>query len=683
MRQSSLPLLLVSFALAAASTPTSEVVDSDLTLLFQNDLDWRTTSEHDSFILLSPRTHTQASTACAQLNENLTPTNGTFFSSDVPALLSYTAYSQKKSKTQKYWVAGSSASCTTISPAGLQTTPCSQKLPVLCKNSAPNRISGQTDLSSTWQVNVKAGDLSVTGTRDHVSFRFLGIPFANPTQRWTYSSLYTGPSEITALEMGSPCAQNGGTGAEDCLFLNVFTPFIPAKPKQSSTALKPVMFWIHGGGFTNGEASSADKDGGSLASRGDVVLVSVNYRLGALGFLALDDGVTNGNYGLADMITALKWVQKYISAFGGDPNRITIFGQSAGAGAVRALLGSPPAFGLFSGAIAQSNLAGVSYAKTYSDYYTIEQEVAVAASAFVSEMGCANATANATLTCLRAVSWQTLQNAPDAPRYLVVDGHYLVRDRLSVDGKGPIAPNVHVMFGWMADDGTDFAGGYPAPGESQLSSVEAIGLTANTSSAILASGQFPTYTSGNATLDVLNVTSRIATDGEFSCLDQATLHSAALHKVFKSVWAYQFDRSYMGYEPIPGVCDPPATAAHPFGDPSLPYFKCHSGDLYLVFGNIGQSTPGFPFRDAFDLPFEQLALDSWTSFARTHDPNPDSAFLDARAFAGTKNALAQWGSWLPVQSAKPVRILDWPSRSSGWLEQKQCAVLGFPLDYYE
>ena len=113
-----------------------------------------------------------------------------------------------------------------------------------------------------------------------------------------------------------------------------------------------------------------------MASRGDVVVVTINYRLSTLGFLALEDGQTNGNFGLADQVAALDWVRQYITAFGGDPNRITIFGQSAGAGSVRALLGSPQAIGKFAAAIPMSNLAGSDYATTYSLYYTIPEEVA-------------------------------------------------------------------------------------------------------------------------------------------------------------------------------------------------------------------------------------------------------------------------------------------------------------------
>ncbi|KAK7055714.1 cholinesterase [Favolaschia claudopus] len=677
-------LLSLGICLVQAAVPSPAIVDSDLWLLFQNDLDWHTTAEHESSILLSSRSHSDALSACAKLNEGLAPTNGTFFQSDIQRLLAFISLETEASPSQKYWIGGGASvhgqTCPAVSKSGLSTAACSEILPVLCTNSAPNKVSGETDLSPTWQVQVNSGKLSVTGTRDHLSFRFLGIPYANEPARWTYSSLYTGTPRISALTFGSPCAQNNLNGQENCLFLNIFTPFLPAGGRSSNN-LKPVMFWIHGGAFTGGEGSDAIFDGGNLASRGDVVVVTINYRLGALGFLALDDGVTNGNYGLADQITALKWVQEHIASFGGDPSRVTIFGQSAGAGSVRALLGSPPAFGTFSGAIAQSNLAGFAYASTYSEYFTIEQEVEVAAGKFVVEVGCGNGTSTEVLDCLRKVPWQTLQTAADAPRYVVVDGTFIKRDRLSVDGKGPVASNAHVIFGWMAGDGADFAGSFPQSTTSQSLSIEGIPIAANLTTAILQSGLFPRPSTGNETLDTFNVTARVASDGEFVCLDQATAHSGSLHNVFKSMWTYQFERSYMGFEPIPGICDPPATETHPFGDPSLPYFQCHSGELFFNFGTLGQSS--MPFRDQFDLPFEQITVDAWTSFARTFNPNPDPTFLAARGYTNTTTALRQWGLWKDAKSREPVRILSWPSRGSGWLEQEQCDLLGFPLDFYE
>ncbi|KAJ7215764.1 Alpha/Beta hydrolase protein [Mycena haematopus] len=644
--------LCVSVTHAIIQSPAT--VGSDLWVLFQNDLDWHTTAEHQSSILLSARTHADAFVACAKLNEDLAPTNSTFFHPDMENTLAYVALTNGASPTQKYWIGGSTSAhgqlCPAVSKSGLSSTACTEKLPVFCANSAPNRFSNQTDLSPKWQIQITSGEVSVTGTRDHLSFRFLGIPYANEPARWTYSSVYTGPPAISALTFGSPCAQGSLTGMENCLFLNIFTPFLPEK-STSSSELKPVMFWIHGGAFTSGESSDPNFDGGNLASRGDVVVVTINYRLGALGFLALDDGRTNGNFGIADQITALKWVQAHIASFGGDPSRITIFGQSAGAGSVRALLGSPPAFGLFAGAIAQSNLGGLAYATTYSEYMTIEQEVDLAARAFVGEVGCGNENGTSTevLACLRDVPWQTLQTAADAPRYVVVDGTFITRDRLSVDGKGPIASNVHVIFGWMAGDGAYFAGSYPKSTTTQAVSIEGIPVAANVTTAILESGLFPRPSTGNETLDTFNVTARVATDGEFRCVDQATAHSASLHSTFAS----------MGLRPTTDI-DPSFRRSVP------PVFVMpfrHLGELYFVFGTLGQLS--LPFRDGLDLPFEQLTVDAWSAFARTYNPNPSRAFLEARGYAGTAAALQKWGPWEDVKSLVP------------------CEVVGFPLQFYE
>ena len=115
-----------------------------------------------------------------------------------------------------------------------------------------------------------------------------------------------------------------------------------------------MLFWIHGGGNFYGLGSDLTFDGGPLASRTDSVIVTINYRLNIFGFLGLNDGVVTGNYALTDKIAALKWVRDNIAAFGGDPEKVTIFGQSAGGWSVIDLLRSPPAKGLFRSAISQS-----------------------------------------------------------------------------------------------------------------------------------------------------------------------------------------------------------------------------------------------------------------------------------------------------------------------------------------
>ncbi|WP_025158414.1 carboxylesterase/lipase family protein [Leifsonia aquatica] len=146
---------------------------------------------------------------------------------------------------------------------------------------------------------------------------------------------------------------------EDCLFLNVWRP-------NGGTAGKPVMVWIHGGAYTYGSASQPLFDAEELATTGDVVVVTINYRIGALGFLDLssfstDEQVFDSNLALRDVLLALAWVRDNVAAFGGDPGRVTVFGESAGGGLVTTLLATPAAAGLFQAAIAESSPASSMY----------------------------------------------------------------------------------------------------------------------------------------------------------------------------------------------------------------------------------------------------------------------------------------------------------------------------------
>lgn len=158
-------------------------------------------------------------------------------------------------------------------------------------------------------------------------------------------SLQEGMDALDALLPSPPQPQN-----EDCLYLNLWTPRLNAAGDDAS---RPVMLWIHGGAFTLGSGSEPLYSGASLARRGDVVVVTINYRLGALGFLH-EPALEEANFGMRDMIAALRWVQDNIANFGGDPNNVTIFGESAGGAAVACLLVSPEAQGLFHRAIGMS-----------------------------------------------------------------------------------------------------------------------------------------------------------------------------------------------------------------------------------------------------------------------------------------------------------------------------------------
>lgn len=208
---------------------------------------------------------------------------------------------------------------------------------------------------------VKLDSGLISGETDGEIKVFRGIPYAAPPVgelRWKAPQPpqpWTGIRQSTQFGPSCPQPQESASSmySEDCLSLNVWTP------TTQSQAKLPVMFWIHGGGFNFGGTVLPEYDGKNLAAKG-VVVVTVNYRLGPLGFLvhplldAESASGTSGNYGLLDQIAALKWVQRNIAAFGGDPSQVTIFGQSAGSRSVSLLLMSPLAQGLFKGAIAES-----------------------------------------------------------------------------------------------------------------------------------------------------------------------------------------------------------------------------------------------------------------------------------------------------------------------------------------
>ncbi|EJT99690.1 carboxylesterase from carbohydrate esterase [Dacryopinax primogenitus] len=665
-------------SLAAAAAPSPQSLGSDLNLIFQSNLNWTEAPEHQGSILLDARTYAAAQASCAQLSEGLLTPNGSFFLADYSFALSYLEYAGLSYFGERFWIAQEGSECLTIGAgASVFPAPCSATFRALCSQSAGYNVPTVTGVPSNYEVTVQSNELTITGFRNQASFRFYGIPYANHPQRWTYSTMYTGNPTINATAFGSACLQTG-RGSEDCFYLNIWTPYLPSTPNPPSCKLKPVHFWIHGGGYTGGAGS--DYDGGPQVARGDVVVVSINYRLSTLGFLALSDGVTNGNYGLADQILAIEWVQKYITAFGGDPTRITIAGQSAGAGSVRALLASPKAIGKFEAAIPQSNLDGMLYAATYSNYYTISQELMVAGYAILAATGCNTTAVNssATLACLRAYNGTALVYMPTVARYVVVDGTYITTPQLEVNGSGPVA-NVHLMMGWMSDDGNSFIQ-YTGTTNLTTAITEEITCNAAETYAIESFGLFPQPNTGNTSLDVFNVTARLATDVEFRCLDQATGVSLAKHGLMKNLWFYQFDRGYNGYDPN-GVCYAPVTAEYPYGDPNLPHFNCHSGDLQYTFGTVGLS--GTPFRDANDLYFQQQIVDQWTSFYRSYNPNPDPLYLAVRGYTNTALEYVRDGAWQQLSYANPtLRVLSVPSTQRPMLETAQCDSLNYTLAYY-
>lgn len=682
MRRSCLALLAIALPCRAVS-PAS--LHSSVSLLFQNNLNFTDDVNHIGALLLDPMSQSAAKAACESLNESLLSSQAIrSHTSDILNALTFLAFEGKPEHRagQPFWVDSGTVSLDR-SGKDLQFSNANSrqsKFAVLCSQSSTGTTQATSTSTATNKISVSSRSNTFTGFRNKKSFRFLGIPFSEPVVRFQHSVVNTQTAtSFDATKFGSVCFQSGaGPFSEQCLFLNIFTPFLPS-PSTAKKDLKPVVVWIHGGAFTSGTGADATFDGGNLASRGDVVVITINYRLSSIGFLALPNTTITGNFGIGDQVTALEWIQQNIAAFGGDKDRVTIWGQSAGAGSVRTLLGSPKAIGKFAAAVPSSNLAGLDFATTFSLFFTQEQEAEVAGNAIVSLTNC---TGPDVVACLSRVDAGTLVNLPTVARYVVVDNEFVLSPNLEVTGKGPVA-RVPTLWGTTADDGAAFIG-FPQQGESLQSAIEAIALSPDLTAKAMSSGLFPQPNTGNLTLDIFNVTARIATDVEFRCLDQATIFSAIKHGVFSDVFYYEFDRSYQtpGFNPNAPVCQPPITATHPNGDPSLPYFKCHSGDLYYQFGTLGQFN--LPFRDSGDLSFSQLVMDHWISFVRSHDPNPDPEFLLARGFTDSLRLVKQAGTWKKVTRGEDnVRRLALPSRNAFFSELEQCEVLELPLDFYE
>lgn len=229
---------------------------------------------------------------------------------------------------------------------------------------APQRVVAAEPSSSPPVVVIRSGTLEGRTEKGLQVFR--GVPFAAPplgSLRWREPqavAAWSGARKADAYaascmqKPGIPVSEGGADGplSEDCLYLNVWTP------ASGTAGRRPVMVWIHGGALVFGSGNVALYDGAALAQRGAVV-VTINYRLGPLGFFshpAIDGEAARGpvNYGLLDQIAALRWVRENIAGFGGDPGNVTIFGESAGAQSVLALYASPLAQGLFHKGIAQS-----------------------------------------------------------------------------------------------------------------------------------------------------------------------------------------------------------------------------------------------------------------------------------------------------------------------------------------
>ena len=320
-------------------------------------------------------------------------------------------------------------------------------------------------------VRLDSGSVSGIPVGDSGVRIFKGIPFAAPPVgdlRWKAPQPAGHWEGVRKAEQFGPnCTAGGGAGgrggkgkgapgpagpgaSEDCLYVNVWTP------AKSAGDRLPVMVWTYGGGFTGGSGAEARYDGEAMAKKG-IVVVTYNYRLGTFGFLAHPELTkesghnASGNYGMMDMASVLRWVQKNVAAFGGDPRKVTIAGESAGAILVAAMVGSPEGKGLFQRAVAQSGAwMGLSIGKMRTLAQAEETAKRAAGTHSIAE--------------LRAMSTQEVaQNLTGLQAGVIVDGWMIPEDQSFTFAKGK-QNDVDVLVGSNQDEGT-FFGGAPASAE--------------------------------------------------------------------------------------------------------------------------------------------------------------------------------------------------------------------------
>jgi para-nitrobenzyl esterase len=305
---------------------------------------------------------------------------------------------------------------------------------------------------------------------------FRGVPYARPPvgslrfraperpERWSGVRPATGygpaAPQVVNEALNSVLPSGEEVQSEDCLYLNVWTPGVDG-------AKRPVMVWIHGGAFTIGSGSSPMYSGQQLASLGDVVVVTINYRLGVLGFVCLQDDPIDGpitNFGMLDQVAALRWVRDEIAAFGGDPGNVTIFGESAGGMSVGALMGSPLAAGLFQRAIPQSG-AGHNALALEKAAETAQRFASLAGAAAPTREALRDLTPAAILEAQALLEAETMAamgagRPPEMPFQPVIDGHFL--KQLPIEAvRGGLSAGVSLLVGTTAEESRLFTAMVP------------------------------------------------------------------------------------------------------------------------------------------------------------------------------------------------------------------------------
>ncbi|OJD29432.1 carboxylesterase [Diplodia corticola] len=674
-----------SFA-AVFMVPFAAAASGGVTVLFQNDGNWTSHAEKPSALLV----HRQSSfeDAVATCNSQDEALLGCGQIQHFHEQLNYQKFIGNIQDDELFWTDCSESSL--VSWSGGSTSAASNDSGLhyfLCTNSAPIVDKVDTDFSVYPRVNVSANGTTFEGLRDHMAFRFLGVPFAQPpvgNLRLKYAQPWTG-SFVDATEYRAACIQTGWYdgnayglnpwgNSEDCLYLNVFTPGLPdpAAAANEAQTLKPVMFWMHGGAMKTGTGSDATFDGASLASRSDVVVVAINYRLSIFGYLGLDDAIP-GNYATSDKIAALQWVRDHISAFGGDPSSVTIFGQSAGGGSVIDLIASPRAEGLFHAAIIQSGGKGWAQARA---------DAAAAIEPYIRPL--CNQTGTARLECLQALPADTLFNltSQGGSWQTVIDDDYTLDIPIAQVSKGRQSINsVKVMLGFMPEEGQSLLELELGPNLTTFSDglgvlVENGRATQEQADAVLDSGLWvvgngSSSTGGGSTTypDAYNASISIVSDLVLTCGGSQFASVGAASAAFEAMWVYSLERAYaLSYYNWYDAC------TFPVGEPDTPYYRCHSGDLYEVFGTYYLFDR--PVRVAEDIYFTNAVQDMWASFARAGNPNVDVAYLEARGYNSTIELFSSW-EWPEFNTWSPrVASIQYPQSSVTTLpEQQHCKVL--------
>lgn len=449
---------------------------------------------------------------------------------------------------------------------------------------------------------------------------FRGIPFAAPpvgSLRWRPpqpAARWAGVRDATRF--GNDCMQapwdvmSGQPDSEDCLFLNVWTP------SHRATDRLPVMVFIYGGAFVGGSGALKLYDGAALAARG-VLVVTLNYRLGVLGFLAHpaltaeSPQHSSGNYGLLDQVAALRWVRANIDRFGGDPGRVTIFGESAGGTSVSMLLVAPSARGLFQRAIAESPALGWRLS-------TLAEAEAAGQAALGPDLAALRQMPASRLIAENMnISAAPPRTAPAAYPFPIVDGWLIPEQPDAVLAAGRV-DRVPLIVGDNADEGTMFGDQW------HLSDGNAYQARLHEVFGALSGDAARLYPAASP-LQVARAGADIVGDATFYL--GARLLAQGMHKAGAASYRYLF--------------------THPSGHVPL-----HSDELRSVFGTLG--TPGFTHQaapDAADRQVSALVMGAWTRFAATG--NPDGGQLP---------------HWAPVgASGDPLMVLDTaPKLASGF-----------------